>query len=263
MEVVMVDVDESKLQRAMSAMADSLSRMVRKGALQQAAADSSLSRVQQVTNLKGIVSAMAADVDIVVEAVVEDEVTKLKIFRDLDILLPPAAILASNTSSISITCLAAATSRPSQVIGMHFMNPPPLMPLVEIIRGMQTSEEVYRSTRKLAERFGKTVCVAADYPGFLVNRILMPMVNEAFFALMEGVASADDIDASMRLGTRHPMGPLQLADFIGLDTCLAILRVLHKGLGDDKYRPCPLLLRYVAAGWLGRKAGRGVYLYPD
>ena len=198
-----------------------------------------------------------------VEAIIENEEIKTRLFAELDGILRPEAILASNTSSISITRLAAATERPEQVIGMHFMNPVPIMKLVEVIRGIATSDETYAATLGLAETLGKTVSAGRDYPGFIVNRILLPMINEAFYALMEGVASAEDIDTGMKLGTNQPMGPLTLADFIGLDTCLAIMEVLHTGLGDAKYRPCPLLRQYVDAGWYGRKSGRGVYTYES
>nr|GMC72555.1 3-hydroxybutyryl-CoA dehydrogenase [Ipomoea batatas] len=202
-------------------------------------------------------------VDIVIEAIVESESVKKKLFVDLDKIVKSSAILASNTSSISITRLASATNRPTQVIGMHFMNPPPIMKLVEIIRGADTSDETYNVTKSLAERFGKTVVCSQDYAGFIVNRILMPMINEAFYTLYNGVAAKEHIDAGMKFGTNHPMGPLELADFIGLDVCLAILKVLHGGLGDTKYVPCPLLVQYVDAGRLGRKRGIGVYDYRN
>jgi 3-hydroxybutyryl-CoA dehydrogenase len=202
-----------------------------------------------------------AGAGIVVEAVSENEDLKREIFRKLDRATPRTCILASNTSSISITRLASATSRPAQVVGMHFMNPVPLMQLVEVIRGAATSDETTRQVIALAEAMGKTVVTSRDFPGFIVNRVLMPLINEAIFALYEGVAKAEDIDLAMKLGTNHPMGPLALADLIGLDTTLAILEVLHRGLGDPKYRPCPLLVQYVDAGWLGRKTGRGFYAY--
>lgn len=199
--------------------------------------------------------------DVVIEAIVESEEVKKKLFGELDNITGRSAILASNTSSISITRLASATTRPSQVIGMHFMNPPPIMKLVEIVRGADTSDETFKVTKALAERFGKIVISSQDYSGFVVNRILMPMINEAFFTLYTGVATKEDIDTGMKLGTNHPMGPLELADFIGLDVCLSIMRVLHAGLGDGKYAPCPLLVQYVDAGRLGRKRGIGVYDY--
>jgi 3-hydroxybutyryl-CoA dehydrogenase len=202
-----------------------------------------------------------AECDLVVEAATENEAIKKRIFQDLDRACKPEAILASNTSSISITRIASFTQRPAQVVGMHFMNPVPLMALVELISGLATSAETLEATRALAARMGKTTVQAQDYPGFLVNRVLMPYINEAVYTLMEGIASVEDIDAAMKLGTNVPMGPLTLADFIGLDTCLSIMEVLHEGLGDTKYRPCPLLRKYVDAGWLGRKSGRGFYNY--
>jgi 3-hydroxybutyryl-CoA dehydrogenase len=202
-----------------------------------------------------------AQADLVVEAVTEKPDLKFQIFKQLDEACAKHAILASNTSSISITLIAAQTKRPEQVVGMHFMNPVPVMKLVEGIRGIQTSDETFKSVRAVAEKMGKTFIEAKDFPGFAVNRILMPMINEAVTALHEGVASIEDIDAAMKLGTNQPMGPLTLADFIGLDTCLAIMEVLHQGLGDSKYRPSPLLKQYVAAGWLGKKTGRGFYRY--
>ncbi|MCO5579215.1 hypothetical protein L7F22_033069 [Adiantum nelumboides] len=219
--------------------------------------DESIALIKPTTSLEHL-----EPVDFVVEAVAEDESLKRRIFAQLDKIVKPSAVLASNTSSISITRLANETKRPNQVIGMHFMNPPPVMKLVEVVRGLATEDSVFETTKALAERFGKTVSCSKDYPGFIVNRILMPMINEAFYALMEGVGTADDIDNGMKLGTNHPMGPLALADFIGLDTCLSIMQVLYQGLGDTKYRPCPLLVQYVDAGWLGKKTGRGVYQHP-
>jgi 3-hydroxybutyryl-CoA dehydrogenase len=256
LSVVVTDVAEASLERGKKAIGDSLLRLVKKEALTAAAAEEAIARIR----FSSETSAHAA-CDFVVEAATENETLKKKIFIELDGICRPEVLLASNTSSISITRLAAATKRPERFIGMHFMNPVPLMKLVEIIRGIATSEDTFVATKALAERLGKTTTVSKDYPGFLANRILMPMINEAFFALMEGVGSAEDIDTTMKLGTNQPMGPLTLADFIGLDTCLSILRVLHEGLGDGKYRPCPLLVQYVDAGWLGKKTGRGVYRY--
>ncbi|CAM6110119.1 unnamed protein product [Calypogeia fissa] len=256
LRVVLADIDNSALGRGLKSISSSLGRFVSKGSLSQEEADETLARVKTTTTLSDL-----HDADLVIEAVSENEDLKKRIFGELDRVVKPSGILASNTSSISITRIASYTERPLQVVGMHFMNPPPLMKLVEIIRGLQTDDAVFDCVCRLAERLGKTVTCSRDYPGFVVNRILMPMVNEAFYALQEGVASAEDIDVGMKLGTNQPMGPLTLADFIGLDTCLSIMRVLHTGLGDSKYRPCPLLVRYVDAGWLGRKSGRGVYSY--
>ncbi|XP_020086934.1 uncharacterized protein LOC109709229 isoform X2 [Ananas comosus] len=224
--------------------------------MQQVVGNDSISRLKYTSNLQELRYA-----DVIIEAIVESEDVKKKLFIELDKISKASAILASNTSSISITRLASATSRPSQVIGMHFMNPPPIMKLVEIVRGADTSDEIFVTIKSLAERLGKTVICSQDYPGFIVNRILMPMINEAFYTLYTGVTTKEDIDTGMKLGTNHPMGPLELADFIGLDVCLSILRVLHEGLGDSKYSPCPLLVQYVDAGRLGRKRGIGVYTY--
>jgi 3-hydroxybutyryl-CoA dehydrogenase len=256
LDVIVTDVADAALDRGRKAIADSLARLVKKDALTPVLADAALARLRWSTDVKA-----HAACDFVVEAATENEGLKKKIFVELDAVCRPGVVLASNTSSISITRLAASTKRPEQFIGMHFMNPVPLMKLVELIRGIATSDATWATTRALAERLGKTTTVSKDYPGFIANRVLMPMINEAFFALMEGVGSPEDIDTTMKLGTNQPMGPLTLADFIGLDTCLAILRVLHDGLGDSKYRPCPLLVQYVDAGWHGKKAGRGVYRY--
>jgi 3-hydroxybutyryl-CoA dehydrogenase len=254
--VHLVDLDPAALDRARGAIEKSLGKFVDKGLLTPDGRDAALERLHPGTSLDPL-----ADVDCVVEAIVEARDAKRTLFARLDTLTRPDAILASNTSSISITEIAAATSRPQQVCGLHFMNPVPLMPLVELIRGQATSDETMAVARGLCERLGKTGVEANDYPGFIANRILMPMINEAAFALMEGVGTAEAIDAVMTLGMNHPMGPLTLADFIGLDVCVAILDVMHEGFGDPKYRACPLLRRLVAAGHLGRKSGRGFYVY--
>ncbi|MBL8141724.1 MAG: 3-hydroxybutyryl-CoA dehydrogenase [Acidobacteria bacterium] len=250
------DVSAPALDRARATIEKSLGRFVEKGKLAADDRDASLARLTTHTSLDAL-----ADADFVVEAIVEQADAKLALFRALDTLTRPDVILSSNTSSISITTLGAATSRPDRVLGMHFMNPVPLMTLVELIRGQATSAVSLAIPAGLCTTLGKTGIEAADYPGFIANRILMPMINEAVFALMEGVGTAEAIDGVMKLGMNHPMGPLTLADFIGLDVCLAILNVLHDGLGDPKYRPCPLLKRMVAAGHLGRKSGRGFYQY--
>ncbi|GAB4846438.1 hypothetical protein Ancab_025443 [Ancistrocladus abbreviatus] len=255
-DVWLLDADPNVLTRATKAISSSLQRMISKGHLSEAVGADALKRLKCTTNLKDFCSA-----DFVIEAIAENEDAKKKLFSDLDNITKGPAILASNTSSISITRLASVTRRPNQVIGMHFMNPPPIMKLVEIIRGADTSDETFKATKALAERFGKTFICSQDYSGFIVNRILMPMINEAFFTLYTGVATKEDIDTGMKLGTNHPMGPLELADFIGLDVCLSIMRVLHAGLGDTKYAACPLLVQYVDAGRLGRKCGFGVYDY--
>jgi 3-hydroxybutyryl-CoA dehydrogenase len=256
LEVVMTDLTQEALERGVATIAASLARLVKKEKLSTEDKDAALARLQISTSTEAL-----ADCDLVVEAATENPEVKKKIFAQLDATCKPGAILATNTSSISITQIAACTKRPELVIGMHFMNPVPLMQLVEVIRGLATSEATWEATRALTLRLGKTPVQAQDYPGFLVNRVLMPYINEAVFTLMEGIASVEDIDAAMKLGTNVPMGPLTLADFIGLDTCLAIMEVLHDGLGDSKYRPCPLLRKYVDAGWLGRKSGRGFYHY--
>lgn len=257
LDVVVTDVDDDATQRGRAAVAKSFARLVAKDKLSEDDVDAADARIRWRTSLDA-----QADRQFVVEAVSEDEVLKKSIFSRLDEICDAKTILASNTSSISITRLAAAVGQPERFIGMHFMNPVPLMKLVEVIRGMETSDVTYSTTVALAERLGKTTTVANDSPGFIANRILMPMINEAFFALLEGVAAAEDIDTTMKLGTNQPMGPLALADLIGLDTCLSIMGVLHQEMGDSKYRPCPLLRKYVAAGRLGRKSGSGVYDYP-
>ena len=256
-DVVMIDVRAEALEAARKSIAGNLERQIKKGTLSEADRDAALARIATETELASAV----ADADLVIEAATESTELKFRIFEQIDAAAPAHAILASNTSSISITEIAARTKRPEKVIGMHFMNPVPVMKLVEIIRGLATSNETTAAIVALSERLGKTVAEAQDYPGFVANRILMPMINEAVFCLMEGVATAESIDTVMKLGMNHPMGPLALADLIGLDTCLAILEVLHRGLGDDKYRPCPLLRKYVASGKLGRKTGEGFYAY--
>jgi 3-hydroxybutyryl-CoA dehydrogenase len=254
--VVLRDVEEEFLERGMKAVDKSLQRDVDKERLKDEEKRAIIARIRTTTLWNALTDAM-----LVVEAVTEDLSVKAEVFRQLDEVTRPDAILASNTSSISITKLGAATKRPDKVIGMHFMNPVPVMALVEIIRGMATSDETFQTVRDLTEKLGKTPLECNDMPGFVSNRVLMPMINEAIFALHEGVATRESIDGIMKLGMNHPMGPLTLADFIGLDVCLAILNVLHEGLGDPKYRACPLLKRYVDAGWLGRKTGRGFYEY--
>ena len=254
--VTLQDVSPPALDRARAGIEKSLARFVEKGKLSAEERDATLGRLVTAATLDALASA-----DYVVEAIVEDIEAKRSLFARLDQIVKPDVVLASNTSSISLTLIGAATKRPDKVLGMHFMNPVPLMTLVELIRGQATSDESMATATELTKALGKIPVEAADYPGFIANRILMPMINEAFFALMEGVGTPDAIDTVMKLGMNHPMGPLTLADFIGLDVCVAILDVLHDGLGDPKYRACPLLRRYVAAGHLGRKTGRGVYLY--
>jgi 3-hydroxybutyryl-CoA dehydrogenase len=254
--VVLADATPELARKGLERMAAGLGKLVEKGKLSAADRGALLGRVKPADGLED-----CARAQLVVEAIAEDEELKKDLFRRAEAVLETDAVLASNTSSISITALAAATRRPERFVGMHFMNPPPVMQLVEIIRGLQTSDATYQTAIDLARRFGKTTVTSKDRPGFIVNRILIPLLNEACFALDEGLATAEDIDTGVKLGLNHPMGPLTLADFIGLDTCLAIAEVLHHELGDDKYRAAPILRQYVAAGWLGRKSGRGFYTY--
>jgi 3-hydroxybutyryl-CoA dehydrogenase len=255
-DVTLIDAADGALERARATIDKSLGKLVEKGKLQADQRTASLARIQTGTTVEDL-----ANADFIVEAIYEDAEAKKTLFTSLDRITRPEVILASNTSSISITTLGAATTRPDKVLGMHFMNPVPLMTLVELIRGQATSDEAMATASGLCQRLGKTAVEAADYPGFIANRVLMPMINEAVYCVMEGVGTPNAIDTVMKLGMNHPMGPLTLADFIGLDVCLAILEVLHEGLGDPKYRPCPLLRRMVAAGHLGRKSGRGFYTY--
>ena len=255
-DVVLIDVDRAAVDRGLERIKGSLDRLVQKEKIDETQRSETSSRISTRTEISGL-----AQSDFVIEAVSENESLKKKVWAQVDEVAGPNTIYASNTSSISITRLAAATSRPERFIGMHFMNPVPVMKLVEVIAGLQTDESTVDATLKLAERMGKQTVRSADQPGFIVNRILMPMINEAVGALQEGLGTVEDIDAGMKLGTNQPMGPLTLADFIGLDTCLAIMEVLHEGIGDPRHRPSPLLRRYVDAGWLGRKSGRGFYIY--
>ena len=254
--VTLVDVSATALEKGLAAVQGSLARLVKKGSVTPDAASAAAARIAVATTVDA-----ARDAELAIEAATENPTLKFEIFRQLDAACAPGVILATNTSSISITEIAAKTRRPELVIGMHFMNPVPVMALVEVIRGQATSEATTRAVMELATALGKTPVEVNDYPGFVSNRVLMPMINEAIFCVMEGVATPEAVDTVMKLGMAHPMGPLMLADLIGLDTCLAILEVLHRGLGDDKYRPCPLLRRMVAAGQLGRKSGRGFYTY--
>lgn len=256
-DVIMMDVNGTAIEKGLATITSSCDRLIKKNAMSEDDKKTLLGRIKTTHEIAGL-----KDCDIVIEAATENVDLKLKIFKDLDAQVKPEALLVSNTSSISITKIAGVTQRPTQVAGMHFMNPVPLMKLVEGIRGLQTSDETFATVKSLAEKMDKVFVESVkDMPGFIVNRILMPMINEAVYTLHEGIASVEAIDNAMKLGTNQPMGPLTLADFIGLDTCLAIMNVLHEGLGDSKYRPCPLLVKYVEAGWLGRKSGRGFYNY--
>lgn len=258
LNVLLHDNAEASLHQGISRLTKSLGRSVEKGKLAEEQKTSILARIVPCARLD-----QAAQADLVIEAIIESMEHKTTLFKRLDDLCRPQAILATNTSSLPITEIAAVTGRPSQVIGMHFMNPVPVMPLVEIIRGLETSDEVFGQIRDLAERMGKTPVEVNDFPGFVSNRVLMPMINEAIYTVYEGVAAPEAVDKVMKLGMNHPMGPLELADFIGLDTCLSIMEILHHGFGDSKYRPCPLLRKYVKAGRLGRKTGRGFYTYDS
>ncbi|MBM7690648.1 3-hydroxybutyryl-CoA dehydrogenase [Peribacillus deserti] len=254
--VILHDLKEEFVERGISTINKNLSRQINKGKLTQEKMEETVQRIQKSSDLQN-----AKNVDLVIEAAVENMKIKKELFAELDNICPEDTILATNTSSLPITEIAAATNRPEKVIGMHFMNPVPVMKLVEIIRGLATADEVYQTVEDMAKALNKVPVEVNDFPGFVSNRILMPMINEAIYTLYEGVASKEAIDEVMKLGMNHPMGPLTLADFIGLDTCLYIMETLHEGFGDDKYRPCPLLRKYVKAGWLGRKSGRGFYSY--
>jgi 3-hydroxybutyryl-CoA dehydrogenase len=255
-EVVLYDMAKKSIDTGIATINGNMARQVSSGKIDEATRKSALDRISGSTSIDDL-----ASVDLVIEAATEDETVKRKIYAQLCPKLNPQAILATNTSSISITRLAAATDRPERFIGIHFMNPVPLINLVELVRGIATDDPTFQAARGFVTSLGKTITVAEDFPAFIVNRILLPMINEAIYVLYEGVGSVDAIDTAMKLGANHPMGPLQLADFIGLDTCLSIMQVLHDGLADSKYRPCPLLVKYVEAGWLGRKSGRGFYDY--
>ncbi len=255
-DVVLNDVSADRLKSAMATINGNLTRQVAKKTITEDAHQKALARIKSAESLEGL-----AACDLVIETAVEKEEVKRKIFHDVCAVLKPSAIVASNTSSISITRLAASTDRPEKFIGIHFMNPVPVMELAELIRGIATDDETFEASREFVTKMGKRIAVSEDFPAFIVNRILLPMINEAIYTLYEGVANVEAIDAAMKLGAHHPMGPLELADFIGLDTCLSIMQVLHEGLADSKYRPCPLLVKYVEAGWLGRKSQRGFYDY--
>jgi 3-hydroxybutyryl-CoA dehydrogenase len=255
-QVLLNDISDAALDKARATIERNLGRQLKKGRISEADAQATLGRITTTTDQPRLVEA-----HLIIEAATENVALKYRIFEGLAAVASPQALLATNTSSISITAIAAHTDRPDRVMGMHFMNPVPVMKLVELIRGLATTDETYEAVRAVSEKMGKTTVEGRDMPGFIVNRVLMPYINEAIFALYEGIGSVEDIDVAMKLGTNVPMGPLTLADFIGLDTCLAIMEVLHDGLGDSKYRPCPLLRKYVEAGWMGRKSGRGFYTY--
>jgi 3-hydroxybutyryl-CoA dehydrogenase len=254
--VKLKDISEDALNRAMETIHKNLGRQVARGKITEGEAEAALGRIRTTLDYQDL-----ADCDLVIESAIENERVKRQIFQEVCPVLKPDAIIASNTSSISITRLAASTDRPEKFMGMHFMNPAPVMELVEVIRGIATDDATFQTVRELIRRLGKTPAMAEDFPAFIVNRILLPMINEAVYTLYEGVGSVEAIDTALKLGAHHPMGPLELADFIGLDTCLYVMQVLHEGLADTKYRPCPLLVKYVEAGWLGRKSGRGFYDY--
>ncbi len=255
-DVLLQDINPAQLEKARDIITGNMTRQVTRGKIDELTRDEALARIKTISDLRGFESA-----DIVIEAATENEVLKKKILAELCPVLPKNVLIATNTSSISVTRLGSATDRPEKFMGMHFMNPVPVMALVELIRGIATEEATFREVRELTVKLGKTPANAEDFPAFIVNRILLPMINEAIYTLYEGVGSVEAIDTGMRLGANHPMGPLQLADFIGLDTCLSIMQVLYEGLADSKYRPCPLLVKYVEAGWLGRKTNRGFYDY--
>jgi 3-hydroxybutyryl-CoA dehydrogenase len=256
LDVSLVDINETQLNKALDTIKGNMGRQIRRQLITEGDRDAALKRIKTSLQYDAL-----KDCDIVIEAATEKEDIKKQIMKTVSPLLKPSAMIASNTSSISITRLGAATDRPSKFIGIHFMNPVPVMQLVELIRGLATDDDTFNAAKQLAEKLGKTTATSEDFPAFIVNRILLPMINEAVYTLYEGVGSVDSIDTAMRLGANHPMGPLELADFIGLDVCLSVMQVLYDGLADSKYRPCPLLVKYVEAGWLGRKSGRGFYDY--